>query len=284
MILDGIALRDKGIARLKGFIEASAEKAGASFVPPHLVIVQVGDRKDSNAYVGQKERFGEKIGAKVTRARMAGGVSQQELEAEIEKWNAQADAHGIILQLPITEGLDAAAAIEKIDPVKDVDGRTSANEKSGEVIPATTRGILDLLDSNGIVISGKKAAVIGRSKLVGIPTAKALAARGASAEVIHSKTEHPQAISSAADIVIVATGKGNHFGKDYFSAGQTVVDVGTSPAPAGSASSIQGDVRFSEVEPIVKAISPVPGGVGPMTVLSLFENLMDAYKKQAFTS
>jgi len=271
MILDGSALRDEGIIRMKAFIEESARKAGSFFVVPHLVIVQVGDRPDSNAYVGQKERFGGKIGAKVTRVRLPVDISQEQLEAELKKWSDRIDVHGVILQLPLSQGLDAAAAVEKIDPRKDVDGLTSANQRSHAIIPATARGIIELLRKNDIDIKGKKAAVIGRSKLVGIPTALALADAGAEVSVIHSKTENPQKISSAADIVIVAAGKEGFFGKDYFSPGQTVVDVGISP-------NLRGDVRFDEVAPLVKAISPVPGGVGPMTVLSLFENLLDAYK------
>ena len=271
MILDGTALRDKGIARMKAYIEESARKAGSSFVPPYLVIVQVGDRPDSNAYVGQKERFGEKIGAKVARIRLPGDVSQNDLEAEVKKWSDRADVHGVILQLPLSPGLDAASAVEKIDPRKDVDGLTVANQRSHAIIPATARGIIELLRKNGVDIKGKKAAVIGRSTLVGVPTAHALADAGAEVAVIHSKTENPQKISTAADIVVVAAGKEGFFGKDYFSAGQTVVDVGISP-------NLRGDVRFDEVAPLVKAISPVPGGVGPMTVLSLFENLLDAYR------
>lgn len=281
MILDGTILRDKGIVRMKSFVgklgNASSAVHGAGV--PHLVIVQVGDRRDSNVYVAQKIAFGEKIGVKVTRIRLPEDTTQKALEKTIEEWSDGFDVHGVILQLPIPRGLDATKAIEKIDPRKDVDGLTSVNTKTRAIMPATARGILALLDYYKIPIAGKHAVIVGRSKLVGIPTALSLLDRNATVTIAHSKTKTLDKVTAKADIVILATGKARFFTKKYFAKGQTVIDVGISATGRKGApkETLSGDARFDEVKKIVKNISPVPGGVGPMTVVSLFENLLDAY-------
>lgn len=321
-VLDGKVVRDEIAENLKLKIENLKLK-------PKLVIIQVGDNPESNAYIGQKIKFGEKIGAIVELKKFPADISQDQLTPKLQQLNSDSSVHGIIIQLPITDHLDKEELIELIDPKKDVDGLTTTNQKlleEGKInkrlitrhprksedrildhvendtafIPATAKGVISILNFYKIPIKGKKATVVGRSKLVGAPVASLLRNLGAEVTVGHSKTEDLTAITKPADIIVVAVGKPNLIGKEHVSPGQTVVDVGINVVEEkGQALAekvrplsfprsdlenqkrkLVGDVNFQEVEPIVKAITPVPGGVGPMTVASLYENLLDAYKKQ----
>jgi len=269
-ILDGKVVRDKIADSLKSEISKLDQK-------PQLVIFQVGDLPESNAYVGQKTKFGQKIGAIVKHKRLPEKISQPELIGQIEVDNNRPDVHGIIVQLPIPNRLDKNAVIEAINPQKDVDGQTSKNIKllfeglSG-FVPATTKGILTLLDWYKIPVSGKHIVVVGRSSLVGKPTALAFLNRDATVTVCHSKTKNLATITKTADILISAVGKINLITKNHVGKNQVVIDVGINAADK----KLKGDVNFGEVKKIVGAISPVPGGAGPMTVASLFQNLLDA--------
>ncbi|MCR4324260.1 MAG: bifunctional 5,10-methylenetetrahydrofolate dehydrogenase/5,10-methenyltetrahydrofolate cyclohydrolase [Candidatus Curtissbacteria bacterium] len=287
-ILDGRVVRDEIEKKLKAEVEKLDPK-------PKLVIIQVGNNPESNTYIGQKVKFGEKIGAIVDHQKFAEGVSRQELLSKISKLNSDSSVHGIIVQMPIPKSLNKDEIIEAIDPQKDVDGQNSINlkrlmenDQSG-FTPATTKGIFSLLNFYRIPVEGKYVAVIGRSTLVGKPTALAMLNHDATVTVAHSKTRDLKKITKLADVLIVATGKAKLITADHVSKNQVVVDVGINvvddptdekPETEPSGRKLIGDVDFEEVSKIVAAISPVPGGAGPMTVASLFENLIAAYKKQ----
>ena len=283
IILDGRVVRDSIKTKL-------AARIGAFSVKPKLAILQIGSVANTEAYVRQKKLFGESIGALVEHRKYEQSVSEESLLSDIQKLNADTSVHGIILQIPIPAHLDKNALIEAIDPKKDVDGLHSKNLKlqwehnpSG-FVPATARGILTLLDHYKIPISGKHVVVIGRSSLVGKPTALALLERDATVTVCHSKTENLAEVTRRADILVVAAGHPNLITSDFVSDRQTVIDVGINLVGGNKLEEeivggrLVGDVDFEPVSKVVHAISPVPGGVGPMTVASLFENLLAAYE------
>jgi methylenetetrahydrofolate dehydrogenase (NADP+)/methenyltetrahydrofolate cyclohydrolase len=307
-ILDGKVVRDQLAENLRTEISKLETR-------PKLVIIQVGDNPESNTYISQKLKFGEKIGAPANLIKFPVDVSQQDLESKIQNLNSGKSVHGIIIQVPISEHLDSDKLIELIDPKKDVDGLTSTNQKLLEennpdaIIPATAKGVISILNFYKIPVKNKKVTVVGRSKLVGAPIAILLKNLGAVVTVGHSKTEDLKTVTKDADIIVVAVGKPNLITKNHVSPNQTIIDVGINVVeekgqalaekvrPSGretfslkpwkterpdlkSTRKLVGDVNFEEVEPIVAAITPVPGGVGPMTVASLFENLLEAYKQQ----
>ncbi|HEY0907806.1 MAG TPA: bifunctional 5,10-methylenetetrahydrofolate dehydrogenase/5,10-methenyltetrahydrofolate cyclohydrolase [Candidatus Paceibacterota bacterium] len=282
-ILDGKIARD---SYTKGLIERSKRL----FARPTLALIQIGDNKESAIYIEQKKRFARTIDARVEHIQFKSEAKISDVEMAIRSLNARADIHGIIIQLPLPAGFDKHSLIEMIDPAKDVDGLTDANQRLLEagtpnLVPATAKGVMSLLDFYGIEIKGKKAVVFGRSRLVGGPIASLLSARGASVSVCNSQTADPRAVSTQADIVVAAIGKPELIDASYVKAGSVIIDVGISTLPEGRKSStgkaIAGDVNFAAVSPLVKAISPVPGGVGPMTVLSLFDNLIVSAERSA---
>lgn len=290
VLLDGKKVRDEIVETLRRTVEASSPR-------PKLVIVQVGENKESSAYIAQKKKFGESIGVLVDHLSIADSITANELILKIKELNADRTVHGIIVQLPLPDSLSLERIIDTITPEKDVDGLTTVNRKLFEerkprFIPATARGIVELLLHYHVELANKKVAVLGRSKLVGAPTALLLTEKGAQVMVCHSKTPDVPAITRASDIVVVAIGKPKLVNAEYFRDDQTqvVVDVGiNSVTPEGAGklleeipkSTLVGDVDFEAVKDRVSAISPVPGGVGPMTVAALFENLIDAYTRQA---
>ncbi len=286
-ILDGKVVRDQMADNLSSIIYHLSSK-------PKLVIIQVGDNPESNTYIGQKVKFGERIGAIVDLQKFPADISQDQLSSNLQQLNSDPSVHGIIIQLPISEHLDKDKLIELIDPKKDVDGLTITNQKLLEennpqaVIPATAKGVISILNFYKVPIKGKKITVVGRSKLVGKPVAEILANMGAHITVCHSQTLDLKQETRNADIIVVAVGKPNLIGKEHVSPNQVVIDVGinvidSKPDELSTIThkrSLVGDVNFAEVSQIVSAITPVPGGVGPMTVASLFENLLEAHKKQ----
>ncbi len=255
---------------------------------PKLVIIQVGDVPESNAYIGRKIKFGEKIGAIVDLQKFPDDVSSEKLQTTIHKLNADPDVNGVIVQLPIPKHLDKDEVIDSIDPKKDVDGLTSVNLKhlwegrKDGFTPATTKGVITLLDHYNVPIERQNVVVVGRSSLVGKPTALAFLMRDATVTICHKATKNLPAYTKAADIIAVAVGKPNLIGKIHVSKNQTVIDIGINAVENEDAprNKLVGDVNFEEVKDIVGAITPVPGGVGPMTVASLFQNLLETYKRQ----
>ncbi|OGE07729.1 hypothetical protein A2W70_03790 [Candidatus Curtissbacteria bacterium RIFCSPLOWO2_02_41_11] len=291
-ILDGKVVNEKIAEQLRTEIAKRGTR-------PKLVIIQVGDVPESNAYIGRKKAFGQKIGAEVKLKRFPETISQKELVGQIIVYNRDPQYHGIIVQMPIPKSLDKDQIIDSISPQKDVDGLTSINlkllwenRKEGH-IPATTKGILTLLDYYKIPIAGKHVVVVGRSFLVGKPTALAFLNRDATVTITHSKSKNLPSITKTANILVVAAGKAKLIGRNHVSSGQVVVDVGINvvnnqkletrnqkPGTEPHDRKIVGDVDFESVRKIVTAITPVPGGIGPMTVASLFENLLETYKSQ----
>lgn len=283
-LLDGKIVRDEIALKLKEEIKALATK-------PVLAIIQIGKVEESSAYIIQKKKFAQMIGAKVDHIELPLHVVEDDVIAKIKELNSDKNIHGIILQLPIPKELNSADIIEHIDPSKDVDGLTSTNTKlleendSSGLVPATTKGILSLLNYYHIEVEGKKVLMIGRSRLVGKPTAQALVNKKAHVTVAHSQTLDLVKETQDADVIIVAIGKPRYIGVDHVRAGQVVVDVGINLDTVGLKEEIGGkiklvgDVDFDKVKDVVGDISPVPGGVGAMTVASLFENLLEAYRR-----
>jgi 5,10-methylene-tetrahydrofolate dehydrogenase/methenyl tetrahydrofolate cyclohydrolase len=276
---------------------------------PILAIVQIGDRPDIASYIKAKKSFGLEIGAEVRHVHLKEDISREEIIKEIRKLNDNETISGIILQLPLPEALkaDKSNIIDTIDPVKDADGLTSSSVKrwssivqdssSGNIIlPATARGVLELLNFYKISLKGKKVCVIGRSELVGTPIAAMCRGQGAVVTVCHSKTIDLVKETSASDVIISAVGRPGLIGAKHVRPGQIIVDVGINEVKGNGLNDslagknidkleeeipkrkLVGDVDFDAVLPILGdsgAITPVPGGVGPMTVLALFENLAD---------
>jgi len=293
-ILDGKALNKK--------IAKDLTKQFRGLTPkPKLVIIQVGNNAESNAYIGRKIKFGTKIGAEVEHKKFPEDTGQEEVLNFISTQNTNPKVHGIITQLPFPKQLNKDRIIEFINPTKDVDGLTSKNikklweNKQDAIIPATTKGIISLLEHYRIQITRKKVVVIGRSSLVGKPTAIAMINRDATVTVVHKSTKNFKQELEQADIIITAAGKPNLIRKFHVHPHQVVIDVGINviekslesrdqssekPAEEPPKRKLVGDVNFAEVSQIVAAISPVPGGCGPMTVASLFQNLLQAYKNQ----
>jgi len=277
-ILSGIVVRD---ARLKML----AEKFKSITLTPELAIVQVGNRADSTAYIGAKMAFAKKVGVTAHHIHIVESDDQEKhtqsrIIEEIKKNNENPNVRGIIVQLPLPAHVDRDLVINSIDPRKDIDGLTSTNMmylgegRPDAIIPATARGVKELLDFYQISVTGKKVLVVGRSMLVGKPTAQVLANLGAHITVAHSKTEDLVKETLAADIIVIAVGKPHLIRATHVKAGQIIVDIGMNREEK-----LLGDVDFDEVSKIIGsngAITPVPGGVGPMTVLCLFENLADA--------
>src|SRR3989338_5361254 len=260
-ILNGKIVNEKIAKELKTQISALGTK-------PKLVIIQVGDLPESNAYIARNIAFGQKIGAIVDHQKFPQDVTQEKLRSMISKLNTDSSVTGIIVQMPLPTNLDKDKIIEAIDKKKNVDGLTSQNikklwgSKNDAVIPATTKGILTILDYYKIPISRQKVVIIGRSTLVGKPTLLAFLNLDATVTVCHKATKNLPQHTKAADILVVATGKPNLIGKEHVTQGQIVIDVGINAIENENSSrhKLVGDVNFVEVEPIVAAITPVPGG------------------------
>jgi len=261
IILDGKLAREHYFPILKNRVKE------LTFIP-RLAIIQVGERDDSNAYIKAKKSFAEKIGVDIVHIKFDITVKEEEIVKSIEDLNTDKKVNGIIVQLPLPANLDSIKIINSISIEKDTDGLV----ENTKVIPATARGIKELLRFYKIELEGKRVTVIGRSRIVGSPTAKMFEREGSIVTVCHSKTENNQEKARNAEILVVAIGKPKLIDTSYVSKGQIVVDVGITR----QGNQLIGDVDFENVKDIVDMITPVPGGVGQMTVLALFENLVDS--------
>ncbi|MFA6554580.1 MAG: bifunctional 5,10-methylenetetrahydrofolate dehydrogenase/5,10-methenyltetrahydrofolate cyclohydrolase [Candidatus Paceibacterota bacterium] len=284
IILDGKKTRDEAIPEL------AKRVTELSFVPS-LVIIQVGERADSTSFIKSKKSFAEKIGVNTKHIQVPENIKQDELVDIIKKNNEDASVNGIIVQLPLPSEIDRDVVIDTILPNKDVDALTAHNVKrwldgnENAIMPATARGIRELLRKYKIGLSGKKVVVVGRSTLVGKPITAMCLDENATVTVCHSKTPDLAKETQSADVVIVAVGKQGLIKAEHVKAGQIIIDVGINTVEGKKLDDeipnkkLYGDVDFENVVGKVSAITPVPGGVGPMTVLSLFENLLDLCKK-----
>ena len=274
--LDGKVLAKAVEHRLSAVIKEHQSGIGR---PPGLAVLRVGDDPASAVYVANKEKACARIGVASFGAHLAAETAADAVRGSIRALNADPRVDGILLQLPLPDGLDERPLLEAIDPEKDADGLHTLNLGrllKGESGPrsCTPAGVMAMLRSNGIDPAGKRAVVIGRSILVGQPMALMLQAANATVTVAHSRTVDLAAHTREADILVVAAGRPGMVGAEHVRAGAAVVDVGIHRRPEGG---LCGDVVAAEVEPIAAALSPVPGGVGPMTVTMLLVNTVVAW-------
>jgi methylenetetrahydrofolate dehydrogenase (NADP+) / methenyltetrahydrofolate cyclohydrolase len=272
-IIDGKKIQEKRLKML-------AKKIQKMSIVPHLAIIQIGDDLTSNLYIKNKILFSQKIGAKTTHVKESAKITTEDVCRKIEKLNKDKNVHGIIVQMPTPKHIDAEKVLNTINVKKDVDGLSSLNiyglikNKKDIMIPATAKGILSLIDELKISLEGKNIAVIGRSLLVGKSTGLALLNKNATITICHSQTKNLKEITKKADILIVAIGKKHFITDEFIGKNQIIIDVGINPEKElHDKTNFYGDVLIKNQKNIL-AMTPVPGGVGPMTVLSLFENLI----------
>lgn len=262
--------------------ESMAFAARSGFVPG-LAVVIVGDDPASQVYVRNKKKACEEVGFYSEVHALPGNTTQQELNALVDRLNGDDRIHGILVQLPLPAHLDETEVLLRIRPDKDVDAFHPYNVGkimigNPDFLPCTPAGVMALLERSGIDPAGKRCVVVGRSNIVGKPMAMLLLHANGTVTVCHSKTRDLGAICREADILVVAIGKADFVGADMVKPGAVVIDVGMNRRPDGK---LTGDVDYAAVEPIASAITPVPGGVGPMTITMLLKNTLTAAKKAA---
>lgn len=245
-------------------------------IVPHLVVVIVGENPASKTYVRNKQRACEEVGIRSSVITLPEEVTEQALIQKIEALNRSPEVTGILVQLPLPQQIKTQTIIEAIDPAKDVDGFHPLNVgrlNSGlnGIIPCTPMGILTLLQHENIELAGKHVVIIGRSEIVGKPMAQLCLAHHATVTICHSKTKDLKNFTQQADILIVAIGRPQFVTADMVKEGAVVIDVGINRLESGK---LVGDVDFEQVEPKTSYITPVPGGVGPMTIASLLSNTL----------
>ncbi|EOF58268.1 FolD protein [Enterococcus hirae EnGen0127] len=240
-------------------------------ISPGLVVLLVGENPASQVYVRNKERSAKSIGIHSKVERYPSTISEETLLAEIEKYNQDPNFHGILVQLPLPKHIDEEKVLLAIDPKKDVDGFHPMNlgrllAGNPDKIPCTPYGIMKMFAAYDIDLAGKQALVIGRSNIVGKPMAQLLLMADATVTIAHSKTANLAELAKEADILVVAIGRGHFVTKEFIKPGAVVIDVGMNRDEHGK---LIGDVKFDEVEPLASYITPVPKGVGPMTITML---------------
>lgn len=276
MILDGKACSNT--------IQATLKKTVASLpTVPHLVVILTTDHPASQTYVKAKEKAAIHAGFKSTLIHDK-TLKEAALLSRIASLNADPDVTGILVQLPLKEGLNETRIMAAIDPMKDVDGFHPHNvaalfQKRPGLVPATPKGIQRLLEESNIEVEGKHAVIVGRSQIVGLPVMHLLLQKNATVTMCHSKTEDLKAHTLAADILVVAVGRPHFITADYIRPGATVIDVGINRVEG----KLVGDVDTENAQNVAAYITPVPGGVGPMTIAALLENTLDAYQMQRRT-
>ncbi len=279
-LIDGKALAlgiREGIAK-----EVSALHA-QSGIRPGLAAILVGDDPASKLYVKNKEKACDAAGIYVDEHKLPASTTQSELLALIGKVNADPKIHGILVQLPLPKQIDSKVILNAVSPEKDADGFHPYNmghlvEGTAMFVPCTPKGIIKMIDSTGIPIEGKRAVVVGRSNIVGKPAALLLLHRHATVTVCHSKTKDLPAVCREAEILVVAIGRAKFVTGDMVRPGAVVVDVGVNRLEDGT---FVGDVDFGPASERAGWISPVPGGVGPMTIAMLLENTLESAKRAA---
>ncbi|KXT70418.1 bifunctional methylenetetrahydrofolate dehydrogenase/methenyltetrahydrofolate cyclohydrolase [Streptococcus cristatus] len=275
-IIDGKALAEKLQAKLA---EKTAKLKAETGQEPGLVVILVGDNPASQVYVRNKERSALAAGFRSEVVRLPESTSQKELLTLIAKYNQDPAWHGILVQLPLPAHIDDEAVLLAIDPDKDVDGFHPTNMGrlwSGHplMIPSTPAGIMEMFREYKVDLEGKNAVVIGRSNIVGKPMAQLLLSKNATVTLTHSRTHHLAKIAKKADILVVAIGRGHFVTKDFVKEGAVVIDVGMNRDENGK---LIGDVKFDEVAEVASLITPVPKGVGPMTITMLMEQTYQAF-------
>ena len=273
-IIDGKALANEVKQQVKGEVE----KLAASGIIPGLTVVLVGDDQASQIYVRNKEKSCEQLGIKSEVYRLPATTTQAELGALIDRLNADPHVHGILVQLPLPAPLREKEVTDRIKPEKDVDGFHPVNLGRllrGEegICPCTPAGIMELIKASGVEVKGRECVVVGRSNIVGKPVFHLLLQEHGTVTVCHSRTPDLAAVTRRADILVVAVGKAGLIDGTMVKPGAVVIDVGMNRLDSGK---VVGDVEFSSVVPVAGAITPVPGGVGPMTIAMLMKNTVEA--------
>ncbi|OHB15262.1 MAG: hypothetical protein A2431_01705 [Candidatus Zambryskibacteria bacterium RIFOXYC1_FULL_39_10] len=266
MILYGAPVREK-------IKEILVEKIKKLEKKPCLAIVQVGDREDSNVYIKNKIKFGKEMGVEVLLKKFETNIAEKDLIKEVDKLANDDSVDSIIVQLPIPKNINTNAILNKIPMGKDADGLSTTKSVNSDniITPATARAVILLLDYYKIGLRGKKVAVIGQSILAGKPISFELEKRGAEVFRCDISTKNIPEITRECNILISAVGKPHLINKEFVNFKQVIIDVGINRVEG----KLVGDVNFAEVEPVVCAITPVPGGIGPLTVACLFQNLLD---------
>ena len=276
-LIDGKALADKMAVELKAKVD-DLKSAG---VTPGLVVILVGENPASQVYVRNKERRATAAGFNSEVIRLSEDTTETALLELIAQLNQDNKWHGILVQLPLPAHISEEKILLAIDPDKDVDGFHPTNMGrlwSGNpvMIPSTPAGIMVMLETYGVEVAGKNALVIGRSNIVGKPMAQMLLDQHATVTIAHSRTQNLPELAKQADILVVAIGRGNFVTAEFVKPGAVVIDVGMNRDDNGK---FIGDVKFDEVEPIASLMTPVPGGVGPMTITMLMEQTYEAAKR-----
>jgi methylenetetrahydrofolate dehydrogenase (NADP+)/methenyltetrahydrofolate cyclohydrolase len=286
-LIDGRATAEKVYAELRGEIAALKAKG----VTPGLAVVLVGDDPASRAYVRSKDKMCRELGLHSVKLELPAETSQSELLARVEELNRDPAIHGILVQSPPPPQIDESAIVRALDPAKDVDGfhpmniaKLALGDATG-FVPCTPLGCLRLLTESGVGVSGAHVVVLGRSMIVGKPLALLLMQKGidATVTVVHSRTRDLARISQSADVVIAAIGRAGFVRAEHVREGAVVIDVGINrveDANAPRGYRLVGDVAFEEVAPRTAAITPVPGGVGPMTIAMLMSNTVKACRNR----
>ena len=265
-------------------IRARVEALAASGVTPTLAIVRVGERPDDLSYERTAMKRAAGLGISVKQYVLDAEASQADLEAALRDVNADDQVHGCLMFRPLPRTIDEKAMCDTLAAAKDIDGISTASlasvftDGSDGFPPATAEACVKVLDHYQVPIEGKHVVVIGRSLVIGKPVAMMLLRRNATVTMCHSRTENLAEVCRAADIVICATGRARAYGREFFRAGQTVLDVGINFDAEGN---LCGDVDFEEVEPVVAAITPVPGGIGTVTTSTTMEHVVAAAESQA---
>jgi methylenetetrahydrofolate dehydrogenase (NADP+)/methenyltetrahydrofolate cyclohydrolase len=291
-LIDGKAISEKIKEEIKQEVDNIIANGGKQ---PHLAVIIVGHDGGSETYVAHKVKSCQQVGFKSTRLAFEADITEQQLLDEIQRLNDDDNIDGFIVQLPLPKHINEQKIIEAIDYKKDVDGFHPINVGRVSIglpafVSATPAGIVELLRRYNIETDGKQVVVIGRSNIVGKPVANLLVQKGypgnATVTICHSRTNHLKEITSQADIIIAAIGSPKFVTADMVKQGATVIDVGTTRVPDASRKSgfkLTGDVDFDNVAPKCAFITPVPGGVGPMTICSLMKNTLLAAKKELYS-
>jgi methylenetetrahydrofolate dehydrogenase (NADP+)/methenyltetrahydrofolate cyclohydrolase len=273
-VIDGKAVAAAVRERVKVDVAAYREETGRT---PGLATVLVGEDPASEVYVGMKRRNSEEVGMRSIHHEPEASIREEELLGLVRELNADDEVDGILVQLPLPAHIDENAIVAAIDPGKDVDGLTPVNagllaHGAPGLVPCTPAGVLELLAHEGVELEGAEAVVVGRSKLVGIPVARLLLRADATVTVCHSRTRDLDATCARADVLVAAVGVPRLLGAAALKPGAVVIDVGVNRLEEG----LVGDVDFEAAAEVAAAITPVPGGVGPMTIAMLLSNALQA--------
>ncbi|KAG0608394.1 hypothetical protein M758_8G102700 [Ceratodon purpureus] len=286
VIIDGKAIADQIREEIGAEVAKMKEAVGNV---PGLAVILVGARKDSATYVRMKKKACSEAGIQSFDVTLPEDATQDDVVAHVKQFNDNPAVHGILVQLPLPKHINEEAVLEAVSYEKDVDGFHPINVgtlamqgRKPQFVSCTPKGCIELLKRSGVQMSGKRAVVLGRSNIVGTPAAMLLQRENATVTVVHSRTPNPAEITREADIVIAAIGKAELVRGDWFKPGAVVIDVGINAVEDSSRKTgyrLVGDVHFQEASQVASMITPVPGGVGPMTIAMLLSNTLEAAKR-----